>query len=109
MKGWASLVEARIVEAQAKGMLDRLPGAGKPLPDDPAMSLPAAERQEVILQRSLGAAPEEVSLLREIAELRERLAARPGDQEVARDLAKKRDRLRFLFEASGRHHLARDV
>lgn len=109
MKGWNSLVEARIAEAQAKGAFDDLPGAGKPLPPDPAMSLPAEERRQVLLQRSLGAAPEEVTLLREIAELRERLAEAPDDATAARDLAKKRDRLRFLFEASGRHHLARDV
>lgn len=109
MKGWNALVEARIAEAQAKGTFEGLPGAGKPLPPDPAMSLPAEERQEVLVQRSLGAAPEEVTLLREIAELRERLANAPGDEEAVRALGKKRDRLRFLFESSGRYHLAREV
>lgn len=109
MKGWNALVEARIAEAQAKGTLDDLPGAGKPLPPDPAMSLPAADRQDVLMQRSLGAAPEEVTLMREIAELRQRLAEAPGDAKAARVLAQRRERLRFLFEASGRYHLARGV
>lgn len=104
-----SLVEARIRAAQEAGALDKLPGAGKPLPRDVADDLPADERHEVLLHRSLGGAvPEEVVLLKEIEILEQRVAAGEGDVELMkRWISDKRLRLSILHEQQGRFLSAR--
>jgi len=107
-KDFSVLVEARIQEAAARGAFDDLPGKGKPLPRDPLEGLPYEERIAALIHRTAGSAPEEVELLREIAELREALAASqdPAEkQRLATALQKKTTRLTILFEASGRNVL----
>jgi len=102
------LVEARIREAEAKGAFDDLPGKGKPLPKDPLEGLPYDERMTALAQRIAGSAPEEVELLREIAELREAHGAATDaarKDAIAADLQKKIVRLKILFEAAGRNVL----
>ena len=107
-KDFQMLVEARIQEAAVKGSFNNLPGAGKPLPKDPLEGLPYDDRIAALIHRTVGSAPEEVQLLREIAELRQArddakepiTKKRLGDQ-----LQQKALRLSMLFEASGRNVL----
>ncbi len=102
------MVEARIREAEARGAFDDLPGKGKPMPKDDLHGLPSEDRTAALIQRIAGSAPEEVELLREIAELRERLAgcSDAGErQKLMEALGAKTTRLAILFEASGRNVL----
>ncbi|KYF97986.1 hypothetical protein BE20_55055 [Sorangium cellulosum] len=107
-RGLDQLVESRIQGAIARGELDRLPGQGKPLKEDDLSGLSRDERMEVLLARCAGSAPEEVQLLREIADLREAIArapAGPARQKLAQTLKDRTLRLTLLFEASGKHVL----
>ncbi len=109
MKGFDRLVEARIQDAIPRGALDHLPGEGKPLPEDDLAGLSQQERFEALLVRSAGGTPEEVTLLREIAELREALAKDPPAPErerLSQALADKALRLSILFEKAGKFVLA---
>jgi hypothetical protein len=103
------LVEARIQEAASRGALSDLPGAGKPMALDDLAGLTREERIEALLLRSGGGVPEEVELLREIANLREALGE-PLDEarraRLTRELRDKSLRLSVLFERSGRFVLA---
>lgn len=77
------LINARIAAAEKDGAFDNLEGAGKPLPecDDP---------ENAVLNRILkdnGAAPEVVSLSRQLAELRQELRD-SGDRTKRRDIIK---------------------
>lgn len=104
-KDFQMLVEARIQEAAVKGSFDDLPGSGKPLPKDPLEGLPYDDRIAALIHRTAGSAPEEVQLLREIAELREarEVAQDPTEKKkIGETLQKKALRLSMLFEASGR-------
>ncbi|WP_437969355.1 DUF1992 domain-containing protein [Sorangium sp. So ce260] len=108
IKGLGQLAESRIQEAIARGDLDRLPGQGKPLKEDDLGGLSRDERTEVLLARCVGSVPEEVQLLREIAELREALArapAGPARQRLTQALRDRALRLSIRFEASGKHVL----
>ncbi|XXX79356.1 DUF1992 domain-containing protein [Sorangium sp. So ce134] len=107
-RGLDQLIESRIQGAIARGELDRLPGQGKPLKEDDLSGLSRDERMEVLLARCAGSAPEEVQLLREIAELREAIArapAGPARQQLAQTLRDRALRLCLLFETSGKHVL----
>lgn len=82
---------------------------GKPLPKDPLEGLPYEDRIAAMIHRTAGSAPEEVELLREIAQLREaRDAARDTEEKrkMTETLQRKALRLTMLFEASGRNILA---
>lgn len=107
MKSW---VEARIRAAQAEGKLDNLPGAGKPLPPDPADGLPAEARFQVLLARTIGDVPEEVALMKEIALLRECIEKGGGDLASLRArLTDRTLRLSMMHEANGRFLSAHEV
>lgn len=67
------LAEAKILEAMRNGEFDNLP-LGKPVNLDYWASLPADLRAGYMVLINSGYAPEEVHLLKEIGELRERLA-----------------------------------
>lgn len=69
------LVEEIISEAMARGEFDNLPGRGRPLDLDAYFSLPEDERAAITMLRNAGFVPEEVQLLRDANELRQRLAA----------------------------------
>jgi hypothetical protein len=105
------LVEARIRDAQARGELDNLPGAGKALPEDGLDALPPEARLEARLLASAGGLPEEVVLLRRIAELERELAGarRARREQVATELVALRTRLSILFEGAGRYVAASRV
>ncbi|WP_437730586.1 DUF1992 domain-containing protein [Sorangium sp. So ce1335] len=109
-KGLEHLVESRIQASIARGDLDRLPGQGKPLKEDDLTGLSREERLGVLLARCAGSAPEEVRLLREVADLREAIARAPegaARQKLVRALRDATLRLSVLFEASGKHVLVR--
>lgn len=111
LTGMDRFVEARIQESIARGALDDLPGAGKPLPEDDLAGLSQEERFEALLARSTGCVPE-VTLLREIAELRAGLARGPAPKERSRLeklLADRSLQLSILFERSGKLILANEA
>lgn len=102
LPGFAQIVENRITEAIARGELDNLPGAGKPLDLDDDLLVPEEERLACRILRNAGCVPPEVERLAEM----ERLIA--SLDEDASDPAAGR-RLRALlvqFEAEGRHATA---
>lgn len=105
MKGLNQFVEARIQGAIARGELDGLPGQGKPLKVDDLAGFSKEERIEALLRRAVGGPPEEVTLLREIAELREQFQAAQSDvekEQLRKAIQEKSTRLSILFEATGR-------
>ncbi len=73
------VVEEIIQAAMVRGEFDNLPGRGKPLDLEAYFALPEDERMALTLLRNAGYAPEEVQLLRDIAELKDRLAAAGDD------------------------------
>ncbi|HEX8702474.1 MAG TPA: DUF1992 domain-containing protein [Myxococcaceae bacterium] len=110
-KGMHRFIEARIQESQSRGELDNLPGKGQPLPEDETSSLPEEQRAEALLLRVTGAA-EEVALLKELAELRERLDRLPPGterQELREAIRTKAVRLSLMFERAGKFLTARSV
>ncbi|SEL11353.1 protein of unknown function [Stigmatella aurantiaca] len=110
-KGLHRLIEARIQDAQRRGEFDALPGKGQPLADDGLGSLPEEQRAEALLMRISGL-PEEVALLREVAELREKFdSARDAEerQQIREVLYAKAVRLGILFEQSGKYLSARRI
>lgn len=71
-----NLTEQQIRKAIAEGKLDRLEGAGKPLPDHPEEAL--VDRATLAATRIMaeaGAIPEEFAIKTEIAAIKARLAA----------------------------------
>jgi hypothetical protein len=109
LKGLHRLIETRIQEAQARGELENLPGKGRELQDDGLSSLPEEQRTEALLLRITGA-PEEVSLLRDLAELRERFdraATEDERRKVREELRTKAVRLSLLFERTSKFLSAR--
>ena len=107
-----SIAELRIREAQQRGELDDLPGAGKPLDLSDLAGLSRSERIEALLLRSLGDVPEEVKLLRQLSELSDRLDQADGEVDRARLRAERHAlavRLSVLFEKAGRNLSAKDV
>lgn len=111
-KGMHRFIEARIQEAQSRGELENLRGKGQPLPDDTEVSsLPEEQRGEALLLRITGAA-EEVSMLRDLAELRERFDRLPpgNEREELREVMRaKAVRLSLIFERAGKFLTARRV
>ncbi len=66
-------VEKLLQEAIANGEFDNLKGSGKPLNLDEYFSLPEDVRAGFTLLKNSGVAPQEVSLLKEISQLKEKL------------------------------------
>lgn len=107
MLGLDRLVEERIQAAIARGELDRLPGAGKPLELDDDFLVPAHLRAAYRILKNAGYVPPEIETLREMNALQAALLAREGDDEQRR---RARVRLQILFsrlEASGFLHTSR--
>lgn len=69
------IVEALIREAQERGEFDNLPGKGKPIDLSEYFETPEEMRMAQSVLKNAGMTPPEVSLLKEIAELRQALAA----------------------------------
>jgi hypothetical protein len=82
----ATIAERKIAEAMARGELDNLPGAGKPLAMDEDLSgVPAELRMAYKVLKNAGFVPPEVELRKEIVSLREMLS-RLEDEEERRTL-----------------------
>lgn len=111
-KGALNIAELRIREAIHRGELKDLPGEGKPLELRDLDGLSHDQRIEALLMRSLGDVPEEVRLLKQLAELSEaRKASEDHDERAAlrRRMHTAAVRLSVLFEKAGRNLSAADV
>lgn len=79
------LAERRIAEAIARGELDNLPGAGRPLEFEEEPFVSPEQRMCNRILRNAGLAPPELLLRKEIAALRDEIAGLPpGERLVAR-------------------------
>lgn len=78
----ATIAERKITEAMARGDLDNLPGAGKPLTMDEDLSgVPAELRMAYKILKNAGFVPPEVELRKEIVSLREMLGTLEDDEQ----------------------------
>ena len=78
----ATIAERRITEAMARGELDNLAGAGKPLAIDEELSgVPEELRMAYKILKNAGFVPPEVELRKEIVSLREMLGQLEDDEE----------------------------
>jgi hypothetical protein len=101
---WRDLIEARIRDARARGLFDRLRGRGRPA-EDPLAGLPAEARMEARVAASVGGAPAEVDRMRTLRVLREQLATATDEDQRARLRRAIRDaeiELNVLLEKTGR-------
>jgi hypothetical protein len=92
-------VEEAIRAARERGEFDNLRGRGQPLDHTEYFSQPEELRLAHHLLRNAGFVPEEVELLREASELRERLRACSDEGErkrLARELETRRIKLDLL-------------
>ena len=92
------IAERRILEAQAQGEFDDLPGAGRPLDLEDDALVPEEMRAAYRLLRNAGFVPPEVEPHRELREIEQLMQAVQDDAEQMRLLA----RVRFLLERSAR-------
>ncbi|MBM3342833.1 MAG: DUF1992 domain-containing protein [Betaproteobacteria bacterium] len=69
MSGFDALVEKHIREAQADGVFDHLPGAGKPLQLDDDAMVPEELRAAYRILKNSGYVPPEVEALRDLREV----------------------------------------
>jgi hypothetical protein len=69
MNLWTELAEKAILEAQARGEFDNLPGAGKPLNLEDDTCVPAELRMAYTVLKNAGFVPPEVAEQREIRSL----------------------------------------
>ena len=80
------IAEQRIAEAIAKGELDDLPGAGRPLDLDDDAHVPEDLRLAYRILKNAGYVPPEVETLNQIAQL-ERIAVGGGNATAVKKLA----------------------
>lgn len=87
----ATIAERKICEAMARGELDDLPGAGKPLAMDEDLSgVPDELRMAYKVLKNAGFVPPEVELRKEIVSLREILGTLE-DEEKRRSVGRELD------------------
>jgi hypothetical protein len=77
------IVESLIREAQERGEFDNLPGRGKPIDLSAYFETPEELRLVQSVLKNAGMTTPEVTLLKEIAELRQMLAAVVDDKKKA--------------------------
>jgi Domain of unknown function (DUF1992) len=93
------LADQRIQEAIERGELDNLPGAGKPIPDEPELAGVAPElRLAYRIMKNAGFLPELVQIHREISEIAQLLHESEMDENEKETL---RRRVRFLLQKLG--------
>ena len=99
------LTEARIQEAIEEGVLDDLPGHGKPLALEDVSGVPAELRGAYSVLRNAGCLPEEMELAKERVSLRELIeACTEGDERATLEARQQELELRYqlLMERRGR-------
>lgn len=77
------IVEDRILEAMRNGEFDNLPSQGQPICLDYWASLPVEIRAGYMLLKNNGFLPEEVQLLKDIEDLREKLAGCTNEEQAS--------------------------
>jgi DnaJ-like protein len=95
------IVEALIIEAQARGEFDNLPGEGKPIDLTAYFDTPEEVRLAQSLLKNAGMIPPEVQLLKEIAELRqvqEAVTDETKKQEIKKQIQQKQIELNLMLE-----------
>jgi hypothetical protein len=81
ISGFDALVEKHIREAQAQGVFDDLPGAGRPLKLDDDAMVPEELRAAYRILKNSGYVPPEVAALRDLREVEQMLEHARGDEE----------------------------
>lgn len=90
MKSFREIAESKIREAIQNGEFDNLPNQGKPLDLEEYFSTPPHLRMSFHILKNAGVLPQEVQLLREIDELKQKRRA-STDPKLRRDLARQID------------------
>jgi Domain of unknown function (DUF1992) len=93
-----SAIEELIQKWLAENPNERLPGAGQPLDLDEYFRWPEELRLAYSLLKSSGHLPEEVELLRELSELRQRLAKAVGRSDLQRRIQEQEVALNIKLE-----------
>ena len=94
-----------IREAIARGDFDNLEGAGKPLDLSAYFNTPEDVRMGYTVLKANNFVPEEIELLKEIADLKENIAATPAGEErntLNKSLNEKMLKLTLIFEKNKR-------
>ena len=101
-----ALAEKKIAEAIARGELDDLPGAGKPLQLDDDANVPEDLRVAYRILKNAGFVPPEIDSLREIGQLErlveEKASDDPGKAKLLRKIALLRTAAEARVERRGR-------
>lgn len=98
MLNFEKIAEQRILDAIARGELDNLPGAGRPLDLDDDSLVPAELRLAHRMLKNAGYVPEEVRLKREIADL-ESMVSGPAPDPAQRRALKRLELLKAKLAA----------
>src|SRR5699024_11416174 len=96
------IAEARIAKAASDGVFANLPGAGVPLPPDPAMRVPAALRPAYRMLDNAGYVPPELVRARDMHTLQDLLSTLDAHSDEA-DTARRRLRWLEVALAGSRH------
>ena len=94
-----SIAERKIAEAIARGELDHLPGAGRPLELDDDAHVPEDLRVAYRILKNAGYVPPEVDTLREIGELERFIERGAADSSAKAKVLRKIALLRTAAEA----------
>ena len=94
-----AIAEKKIAEAIARGELDDLPGAGKPLELDDDSNVPEDLRVAYRILKNAGFVPPEVESLREIGQLERLVDEKAVDDPAKAKLLRKIALLRTAAEA----------
>ena len=95
------IVEDLIIEAQARGEFDNLPGEGKPIDLTAYFDTPEEVRLAQSLLKNAGMISPEVQLLKEIAELRqvqEAVTDEMKKQEIKKQIQQKQIEFNLMLE-----------
>ena len=85
MHTWDEEIARRLQEAADSGELQSAKGYGKPTPEDPAWdATPEALRMSMKILKDAGAAPPEIEMFHERAQLRHRIASATDPDERLR-------------------------
>ena len=99
------LAEKKIKEAIERGELEDLPGAGKPLQLDSNPYIPAELRMAFTILKNAGLVPREVTLIKEISQLKKKLLSVANEEEreaITKSLREKEITLQILLERPAR-------